>query len=129
MAHKQTGELKKRAWLAKQRLKMGYWDSVQRGESDDSMRNDEVKRSVAAARARLIETQIDGKAAAREEEMYRKVCEILDCDETTTNPIGQLIDGDLYASLDPSAKQRYILELSEKFRELRERYYREKTGA
>lgn len=25
-----TGELKKRCWLAKQRLKMGYWESLKR---------------------------------------------------------------------------------------------------
>ena len=38
-------------------------------------------------------------------------------------------DNAVYQKLDSSGKQRYILELSNKFRELKERYYREKTGS
>ena len=113
MAHKQSGELKKRAWLAKQRLKMGYFDS-QGGQ-----------RAFGAISAGISEPT----RSSADERMYQKVCAILDRDEATINPIGQLIDGEVYNNLDPSARQRYILELSNKFRELKERYYREKTGA
>ena len=115
MALHQTGELKKRAWLAKQRLKMGYWESA---KSDT-----DVPEQVRGARL-----PDDGLSGA-DEKLYRKVCAILDRDELTINPIGQLIDGDVYAELDTAAKQRYILELSDKFRELKERYYKERTGA
>ncbi|MDE7463539.1 MAG: hypothetical protein K2M48_00790 [Clostridiales bacterium] len=118
MALHQTGELKKRAWLAKQRLKMGYWESVKTDA-------DEVGEQ-SHAHALLMQ---DGGISAPDEKLYRKVCAILDRDELTINPIGQLIDGEVYAELDPAAKQRYVLELSDKFRELKERYYRERTGA
>ena len=43
------------------------------------------------------------------------------------NPIGQLVDRTVFDKLDEANRQRYILELSAKFRELRERYYKEKT--
>ena len=108
MAQRQ-GELKKRAQIAKQRLKMGYWESVRRGNSARSV--DHVS------------------AVAPDEKMYKKVCAILDRDEATLNPIGQLIDNDVYTSLDAASKQQYILELSNKFRELKERYYKERIGS
>lgn len=117
MALNQTGELKKRAWLAKQRLKMGYWESSK----------NETESAYGTARTnRLLQSD---EVSAPDEKLYRKVCAILDRDELTINPIGQLIDGEVYAELDPAARQRYVLELSDKFRELKERYYRERTGA
>ncbi len=128
MALDQSGELKKRAWLAKQRLKMGYWESVRRdecaSEQDGGGRQStsdgriQIKRDFTAAK----------RISALDEKMYQKVCEILDRDEATINPIGQLIDDELYNKLDPAARGRYILELSNKFRELKDRYYRERTG-
>lgn len=123
MARKQSGELKKRAWLAKQRLKMGYWDSV---KSDDGTA---AVGAVNTARMQLKTSVTVSKRDLSDERMYERVCEILDRDEATLNPIGQLIDGDVYNKLDAAARQRYVLELSNKFRELKERYYRERTGA
>lgn len=128
MSHKKTSELKKRARLAKQRLRMGYWESVARREEEQSQQDD----AVFAARRSVVLPVFDGEngvGSSRDEKMYKKVCEILDRDETTINPIGQLIDNELYSTLDAASKQRYILELSNKFRELKERYYRERTGA
>ena len=126
---RKNGELKKRCWLAKQRLKMGYWESLRREQSGA---DDVGVRSMAVEYARRTARDGDGSAyapSAEEERMYRKVCEILDSSEVTLNPIGQLIDRTVYDGLDPAGKQRYILELSEKFRELQARYYREKTGS
>lgn len=127
---KQSGELKKRAWLAKQRLKMGYWDSVRR-EKAQAESDGVDSRTVAAvfSRSRLIRDSEPTEATVSEDKLYKKVCDILDSDDTTINPIGQLIDSEVYSALDAPGKQRYILELSNKFRELRERYIRERTGA
>ncbi len=123
MALHQSGELKKRAWLAKQRLKMGYWESVKTESKGDGPSDVSAPRMNAKLRLEVSSHN------AAEESMYQKVCAILDRDETTINPIGQLIDGEVYSKLDPASKQRYVLELSNKFRELKERYYREHTGA
>ena len=112
MAQRQ-GELKKRAQIAKQRLKMGYWESVRREN---------------AAEDRADET-VTVKTYVRSVDHVSAACAILDRDEATLNPIGQLIDNDVYTSLDAASKQRYILELSNKFRELKERYYKERIGS
>ncbi len=121
---RKASELKKRCWLAKQRLKMGYWESV---------KNDpDVKRTaeyVPQIRRVYDEEIAVTSTSPRDERLYKKVCDILDSSEITVNPIGQLIERDVYEGLDGAARQRYILELSQKFRELKERYYREKTGA
>ena len=127
MALNQSGELKKRAWLAKQRLKMGYWESVRRDECASDV--DSGRQVSDGGKIRIMRDMSAGnRISARDEKMYQKVCEILDRDEATINPIGQLIDEELYNSLDPAARGRYILELSKKFRELKDRYYRERTG-
>ncbi len=134
-AKKEYGALKKRAMLAKQRLKMGYWQKLvaeraqtldKIGESDESVR---LVRDLQQRQVRRDEDRALQPARADAEELlYSKVCAILEADENTTNPIGQLIDKDEFERLDESNRQRYILRLAEKFRELRERFYRERAG-
>ncbi len=126
MAQK-SGELKKRCQLAKQRLKMGYWQDIgSNGTAEFGAPSAAARSDGARMRLRI---EYDNSASAHDEKMYEKVCAILDCDEIALNPIGQLIDNQVYGALDSAGKQRYILELSNKFRELKERYYRERTGA
>ncbi len=128
MARK-TGELKKRCWLAKQRLKMGYWESVRQDKS--RVASDGAAAQATAGLQAHVRLMRDAEVAAglspHDEKMYLKVCEILDSNEVTINPIGQLIERDVYDRLDGASRQRYVLELSEKFRELKDRYYRERT--
>ena len=132
MARK-SSELKKRCWLAKQRLKMGYWESLKLEKQQSSAIGGSASAvTVEMSRARFLretDMSVGVAAAAADEKMYKKVCDILDSSEVALNPIGQLIDRDIYDGLDSTAKQRYILELSDKFRELKERYYKERTGA
>lgn len=132
MARK-SGELKKRCWLAKQRLKMGYWESLKREKQEVTENGNISGQALVEQYARVkLRRDVDiavGAPAVSDEKMYRKVCDILDSNEVALNPIGQLIDREVYDGLDAAAKQRYILELSDKFRELKERYYRERTGA
>ena len=71
---------------------------------------------------------IDGDKAKKEEKMYEKVCKILDTDSDTLSPIGQLIDKELYSKMDECGRQKYILELAGKFRELSRRYYLERAA-
>lgn len=128
MARK-AGELKKRCWLAKQRLKMGYWDSLKQENTDYTADAISPRSQMTVASLQMRNNIVSRMPSAADERMYKKVCDILDSNEVTTNPIGQLIERDVYDSLDASGKQRYVLELSDKFRELQDRYYRERTGA
>ncbi|MDE7165395.1 MAG: hypothetical protein K2O04_08255 [Clostridiales bacterium] len=124
---RKTGELKKRCWLAKQRLKMGYFDSLKRMQDEESELSSVT--AVADYSARVSRHSEVAASSSADEKMYRKVCDILDSSEVALNPIGQLIERDVYDGLDANGKQRYVLELSEKFRELQKRYYRERTGS
>jgi hypothetical protein len=128
-------ELKTRALLAKQRMKMGYWQQImceretmleKAGENERSKKLiSEVKREEIRRDAEII-LHID--TAGRDEKMYEKVKCILSADELVTNPIGRLIEREIYESMDEEARQRYILKLSSKFRELKERFIKENIG-
>ncbi|HIW02731.1 MAG TPA: hypothetical protein H9892_05265 [Candidatus Protoclostridium stercorigallinarum] len=130
---KEMSEIKRRALLAKQRLKMGYWQRM-REEQDrvaEATNDSAVIRSARNARLREFEQQsrraLGDDFAERDERLYGKVRDMLDRDEDVSDPIGRLVDREVFDSLDDGNKQRYILELSAKFRELKERYYKEKS--
>lgn len=132
---KEYGELKKRALIAKQRMRMGYWQTMSEekeralqaaGESFASVQL--VRDSLHAKFERDNNIVMNGSQALKDERLYDKVCEILDNDEDIINPIGMLVDHEVYDDMDDVGKQRYILELSKKFREMSERYNRERKS-
>ena len=63
--------------------------------------------------------------SAKEQELYTKVCKILSKDEVVINPIKELMDNKYYNTLTIEGKQRYIIDLSQKYKELKLRYERE----
>ena len=131
-SEKAISELKKRALLAKQRLKMGYWQRLERErremEESSSMGERNITELQRAKIRRDAMFATDEQRFRQEESLYEKVCKILDEDSDTLSPIGQLIDKEKYQKLDECGKQKYILELSKKFRELSRRYYLEHVG-
>lgn len=131
-SEKAISELKKRALLAKQRLKMGYWQRLERErremEENSSMGERNITELQRAKIRRDAMFATDEQRFRQEERLYEKVCKILDEDSDTLSPIGQLIDKEKYQKLDECGKQKYILELSKKFRELSRRYYLEHVG-
>lgn len=60
-----------------------------------------------------------------EQELYDKVCKLLDRDEVVINPIKELVDYKYYNTLSLEAKQKYIFDLSEKYKTLKIRYEKE----
>ena len=61
----------------------------------------------------------------REQELYEKVCKILESEEIVINPIKELVDYKHYNSLSLEAKQKYIFDLSEKYKLMKIRYEKE----
>lgn len=124
-------ELKRRALIAKQRLKMGYWQKME-NERREMEKSEVSLRGISELQRAKVSRDVlratDEEAADREEKLYAKVCEILDSDEDIIGPIGKLIDKEYYARLDEFGRQKYVLELSSKFRELTKRYYLERSG-
>ena len=53
--------------------------------------------------------------------IYEKVVEIVNSECPVTNPIGLLIDENVYEKLSPIERERYVLELSKLFVELTEK--------
>ncbi len=131
-SEKSLSELKKRALLAKQRLKMGYWQRLERERREMEESSDMCTRNISELQREKIRRDAmcatDEQRYRQEEQLYEKVCRILDEDSDTLSPIGQLIDKEKYQKLDECGKQKYILELSKKFRELSHRYYLEHVG-
>lgn len=131
MANNEKSELKRRALLAKQRMKMGYWQKMQEerkelmSQSNDSSRLQVLSSLQRSDYVRGASMVLNRDKADKEEQLYKKVCSILSSSEIVTNPIGQLVDREVYDNMDDLNRQRYILELSQKFRELRDRYYAE----
>lgn len=130
---KEYSELKKRAMLAKQRLKMGYWQNLLQERDDLISLNGNTERAKAVAeelrrkkftRDNLL--SLNSEQAKEDEELFEKVCKMLDKDDDPINPIGMLIDREVYDKLDAMGKQKYVLHLSKKYREMKERYALEK---
>lgn len=61
----------------------------------------------------------------KEQELYERVCKILSKEDIVINPIKELIDNKYYNSLSLEGKQKYIFDLSEKYKEMKLRYERE----
>lgn len=57
--------------------------------------------------------------------LYKKICKMLAEDRIIINPINELIDKKYYNSLSIEAKQKYIFDLSDKYKEMKERYLKE----
>ena len=60
-----------------------------------------------------------------EQELYERVCKILDREEVVINPIKELVDYKYYNTLSIEAKQKYIFDLSEKYKIMKLRYEKE----
>ncbi len=63
--------------------------------------------------------------SAKEQELYERVCKMLDSDQIIINPIKELMDHKYYNSLSIEGRQKYISDLSEKYKEYKLRYERE----
>jgi len=131
-AKKEYSDLKKRALLAKHRLKIGYWQQVNEKKSSEISKESGsifleklIKDEIKEKFERDMNKELGNAQVLKEEAFFEKVCKILEDDENTINPIGKLIEHEIYDTLDDVNKQRYILELSKKFREMSARYSKE----
>jgi len=61
-----------------------------------------------------------------EQQLYEKVRKILERDEVVINPIKELVDYKYYNSLSLEARQKYIFDLSEKYKLMKMKYEKER---
>ena len=126
MSDSEEDRLKRLARKAKGRLKTGFWKDYDAdvknaiGSSDSaSAKKSEIVRYYRAKALREIDSPPD-------EAFYLKVKAILDSCGEVSDIIGRLIDENAVSHMTFLERQRYVLDISEKYRICRERYEQEK---
>lgn len=111
---------------AKRRMKSGFWEQAKRemeSEKQVAATQGLNTRKVCEEQRRRLQQQIyDYQGFCEEQDFYKKVEDILDSDETVSNPIMRLADQDYLATLSPSDRQAYISRLAARYRQAVERY-------
>ena len=121
--------LKDYAKEAKARMKSGFWQEIkeQRKRDVEFAASQGKNTDVVFKEYREILTRkIYENTTDEDELLYQKVCELLSQNKVITNPIGLLADEQKMSEMSGQAKQNYIFELSKKFKEMKDRYYKEK---
>lgn len=112
---------------AKNRLKNGFWEKYK----DNVVDSFEKAKAEGVDASRVIgyyEAKVSSVKITDESEIfYSKVKKLLEEYGERGNIISMLIDYSVYDSLSYEKKQKYVLELSEKYRKALERYKREKS--
>lgn len=117
-------KIKNLAKQAKRRLKNGFWEDYR--ENVDSATDGECvsERSAVVRYFRAkAERELDG---ASDEEFYLQVKNILDTVGDVCDIIGRLCDETAMKRMSFQDKQRYLFELSARYRACRERHEQEK---
>lgn len=121
--------LKDYAKEAKARMKSGFWQEVNKRRNRDIDQAEWLGKSkdiVLQEYKEVLTRQLFEKESEEDRILYKKVCELLSQNKVVTNPIGMLVDREKMYQLTERAKQQYVLELSRKFKEMKERYYKER---
>jgi len=113
---------------AKKRLKNGFWQNYKKNLDDEIDRAQ--KAGVAVSKVKEYYSTKAIQAIKRVDEdkeaFYQKVKKLLDEEGEVANAIGRLTDAEYYSTLSYEEKQRYTLELSNKYLMAVERYRKEK---
>ena len=122
--------LKDYAKLAKKRMASGYWGRVREEvntyiENNQEESPEKIKEMYSK---RLMRELYLTDTFDKDADLYKKVCKLLSQDGYVLNPISQLIDHAEFDRLDDIAKQTYLIKLTDKYNELRERYEKEKNS-
>ena len=97
-------------------------------------KNDLLKKLVKQAKCRLRgESMPRGEnvrviSKTEDDKIYKKVVMILNEEEEVLDPIARLMDMTKYKKLDQAGKERYFFSLVNKYRDLKDRYIKEKRA-
>jgi hypothetical protein len=112
---------------AKKRLKSGFWQNYRKNLSEELARAEQ--RGIASSKVKeYYAYKVSGDIKNTKDEFnefYVKVKKLLDEEGEVSNAIGRLTDKEYFDTLSYDQKQRYTLELSQKYIKAKERYYKE----
>ena len=117
--------LKTLAKEAKLRMKKGFWKECEeelKSERLHAKENGINESKMERYFAEKVTTQIKGESP---DEFYLRVRDLLLSEGEVSDAIGRLTDKEYYARLNYSEKQRYTLELSQRYLNALERFKRE----
>ena len=100
MTKRKKTQLRCNAAMAKRRLSTGFWNRAHEKSSLENINNP------------------DGP----DEQFYRTIANILNAGNA--NPLSALLDHEYMATLDDTARQRYVLNMSQRINKSMERYHR-----
>lgn len=108
-------DIKTLAHAAKQRLKSNFWSDCKKNFDENA--SDARERGISEIK---VKTSFKGKVKStirgeKEDEFYLKVKAILDSEGEVSDAIGRLTDREYYNKLSYEEKQRYNLDLSNRY--------------
>lgn len=112
---------------AKDRLKSGNYKDKKFNKK--SMFEDIRKNLKIINCSMLAEYKLVALSKKEDEDLYKKFCEIGTGKDVLTNPIGLLVDKEHFEQLDNVGKERYIFNLSEKYKKFKTRKESEQESA
>lgn len=119
--------IKQYAKEAKQRLKSGFWQNYKSSLSKHLQLAEQSGVSTSKVKEYYSQRVYQNikKPDDEEEKFYSKVKKILDEEGEISNAIGRLTDESVYNNLSYEEKQRYSLNVSERYLKAVERYKKE----
>lgn len=117
------GNIYNLAKLAKERLKQNKYTKVKGNVINTASTFANYISNQKVLDSKKILNKINTKTSY-DDELYKKVCKLIET-RNTKNPITFLMDKELFSTLDSEAKQFYINNLTQKYKFMRNRYFRE----
>lgn len=114
---------------AMKRLKGGFWENYYANLDEKLKKAEQDGVSPSKVKDYYVEKVVNSITKTKDENevFYLKVKSMLDMEGEVPNAIGRLTDHTVYDNLSYEEKQRYTLELSEKYVKAVERYNKEKS--
>lgn len=110
---------------AKNRMKNGFWDEC-KDDLNAQMEKAKEQGLNESKAGRYFKSRVSAALAGEKEDaFYLKVKALLTSEGEVSDAIGRLTDHEYYDALSYEEKQRYTLELSEKYLRALERFRRE----
>ena len=110
---------------AKDRMKSGFWLKCKE-EKDEKMKIAEENGINGLEAERYFKSGVEKKIRGEaQDEFYERVKELLLAEGEVSNAIGRLTDHAVYDKLSYEEKQRYTLELSERYLRALKRFKKE----
>ena len=121
--------LKQYAKEAKKRLKKGFWQNYYKNLDMEIIKakNDGLSESLVKDYYVCKVSESIRSSKDENEEFYARVKSLLESEGEVSDAIGRLTDKEEYNLLSYEEKQRYTLNLSEKYIKAVERFHKEKV--